>query len=182
MIECNVSVMALTVIETDRLLLRPWRRDDTEALHSLWTEPDVRRYLWDDVVIPFDTAEQLVEDHLLAQEQWKLGYWAIFRAGDSQLAGFCGFRRIEEGPEIELLYGLRSEHWGKGLATEASRAALGYLWQATSYQRVYARTDPPNSRSVEVMKRLGMRHDSTTATRIVYVLARPNGEPGSGTT
>jgi ribosomal-protein-alanine N-acetyltransferase len=89
------------------------------------------------------------------------------------IAGFCGFRFIDAGPEIELMYGLRGEYWGKGLATEASFAALDYLWRSTAFQRVYARTDPPNVRSVQVMLRLGMKHESTTPQMIVYVLQRP---------
>ena len=162
------------MIRTNRLLLRPWQMEDAVALHALWTEPEVRRYLWDDAVIPLALAEKLVQDHLVTQEKLMIGYWAICLAGQSELAGFCGFRPIDEGPEIELLYGLRAEHWRRGLATEASRAALDYLWKATSYRRVYARTDPPNARSVEVMKRLGMRFESATDAHIAYVLARPD--------
>jgi hypothetical protein len=58
------------------------------------------------------------------------------------------------------MYGLERACWGKGLATEASRAVLAWLWASTSYQRVFARTDPPNRKSIEVMQRLGMRLDS----------------------
>jgi RimJ/RimL family protein N-acetyltransferase len=50
---------------------------------------------------------------------------------------------------------------------------MDYLWRATGFDRVYARTDPPNERSVLVMERLGMRHESTTPSMITYVLTRP---------
>jgi ribosomal-protein-alanine N-acetyltransferase len=89
------------------------------------------------------------------------------------MVGFCGFRFIDDGPEIELMYGLQAEHWGKGLATESSLAALEYLWRSTGFQRVYARTDPPNQGSVRVMQRLGMIHESTSALTIAYILRRP---------
>ena len=88
------------------------------------------------------------------------------------MAGFCGFRPIDGGPEIELVYGMRGEHWGNGLATEACASALQYLWRSTDYQRVYARADPPNFRSIRVMLRLNMTHESTTASMITYVLRR----------
>jgi ribosomal-protein-alanine N-acetyltransferase len=71
------------------------------------------------------------------------------------------------------MYGLQPEHWRKGLATEACRSALQYLWRSTEYQRVYARTDPPNRQSVQVMVRLGMTYVSTTESIITYVLKRP---------
>jgi hypothetical protein len=70
------------------------------------------------------------------------------------------------------MYGLESAYWGKGLATEASRAALAWLWNSTGYSRVYARTDPPNEKSIAVMKRLGMRSDSSAPTLISYMLDR----------
>jgi RimJ/RimL family protein N-acetyltransferase len=170
--------MALPTIRTRRILLRPWTRDDVDALHELWTAPEVRRYLWDDVVITRQTAEQVVDSVLRTEELHGIGCWTLYMTpdvsgADTLIDGFCGFRLIDEGPEIELLYGLRGEHWGKGLTTEAGAAALEYLWRATAYQQVYARTDPPNIKSVSVMQRLGMTHHSTTPEMISYVLRRP---------
>jgi len=169
--------MTLRAMRTERILLRPWTRDDVDALHALWTAPDMRRYLWDDIVITRQTAEQLVESHLLAADKDGIGYWALHTSPaisvpEPPIAGFCGFRRINEGSGIELMYGLQVAHWGKGLATEACVAALEYLWQSTSYQQVYARTDPPNYRSIQVMLRLGMKRESATETMITYVLRR----------
>jgi ribosomal-protein-alanine N-acetyltransferase len=148
-----------------------------DALHALWTEPEVRRYLWDDVTISRDTAAKIVESHLSTMDRCGIGFWALHVPpveSAEPLAGFCGFRLIDDGPDIELMYGIRRLHWGKGLATEACGAALENLWRSTSFSTVYARTDPPNSRSVQVMQRLGMKHESTTASMVVYVLPRPH--------
>ena len=38
---------ALAVMRTERILLRPWTREDVDPLHALWTAPELRRYLWD---------------------------------------------------------------------------------------------------------------------------------------
>jgi [ribosomal protein S5]-alanine N-acetyltransferase len=170
--------MSLAVMRTGRILLRPWVRDDVDVLHALWTAPEVRRYLWDDVVITRETAAQVVESHLATCEAHGIGYWALhipppLSPAETPIAGFCGFRFIGDEPDIELMYGLRGEHWSKGLATEACIAALYYLWSGTSFPRVYARTDPPNTKSVRVMQRLGMTHVSSTGSMITYVLHRP---------
>jgi RimJ/RimL family protein N-acetyltransferase len=166
--------MSLTILRTEHILLRPWTRGDVDALHALWTLPEVRRYLWDDAVITRETAEQAVVSHLVTIEKRGIGYWALhIPPSASPIAGFCGFRFIDDGPDIELMYGLQPEHWGKGLATEASLAAVEYLWRSTEYERVYARTDPPNRKSVQVMQRLGMTQESTTESMIMYVLRRP---------
>jgi len=170
--------MSLPMIRTERMLLRPWMREDVDALHALWTAPEMRRYLWDDVVISRETAEQAVESHLATVDKNRIGYWALhipppISSAPAPIVGFCGFRHIEDGPDIELMYGLEAEFWGKGLATEACFAVLDYLWRSTSYQCVYARTDPPNRRSVGVMLRLGMTQESTTEAMMKYVLRRP---------
>jgi ribosomal-protein-alanine N-acetyltransferase len=135
------------------------------------------RCLWDDSAIARDTAAQLVESHLVTAEKHCIGYWALHipppTSPAAPVAGFCGFRFIDDDPEIELMYGLKPEYWGKGLATEACLSALEYLWCSTTFQQVYARTDPSNLNSVRVMLRLGMTHVSTTESMITYVLRRP---------
>ena len=171
--------MGLPVIRTQRLVLRPWTFKDIDGLHALWTSPEVRRYLWDDVVITRDVAERLVDSHIATSEHHGIGYWALHvlpvSLAESPVAGFCGFRFMDDGPEIELVYGLQAEHWRKGLATEACLAAIDYLWRSTGFQLVYARTDPPNQDSVRVMRRIGMAHESTAPSTITYVLRRPRG-------
>jgi ribosomal-protein-alanine N-acetyltransferase len=165
-------------MRTRRILLRPWTLEDVDALHALWMAPEVRRYLWDDIVITREAAEQVVIAHLATTDRKGIGCWALHipppaSAAGAPMDGICGFRLIDDGPEIELLYCLRGEHWGKGLATEACIAALEYLWRSTTYQQVYARTDPPNEKSVQVMLRLSMTHESTTASLNTYLLRRP---------
>jgi [ribosomal protein S5]-alanine N-acetyltransferase len=170
--------MPLPIMRSARILLRPWTLEDVDSLYALWTAPEVRRYLWDDTVITLDVVEQTVESHLLTASEYGVGYWALHipppeSAAGAPIAGFCGFRLMDNGPDIELMYGLRSDYWGKGLATEACLAAVEYLWCATGYQKVYARTDPSNNGSVRVMQRLGMTHESTTESTITYLLRRP---------
>jgi RimJ/RimL family protein N-acetyltransferase len=85
---------------------------------------------------------EVVESHFTTVVSHGIEYWVI-----RPMIGFCGFRFLEDSTEIELLYGLLPDRWGRGLATEASQAALDYLWHATAFKRVWARTDVPNARS-----------------------------------
>jgi RimJ/RimL family protein N-acetyltransferase len=143
----------------------------------MFTDPDVRRYLWDDLIVSRAQVAEAIEAHFASAEAFQLGYWMVSAGEGHPAAGFCGFRFQDSAnsskSEVELLYGFLPQYWGCGFATESSRAALDYLWQTTAYPRVWAHTDAPNSKSVGVMQRLGMRLHSATPLRISYVMERP---------
>ena len=102
------------------LILRPWSLDDIDALHQIWTNPQVRRYLWDDEMISRKRAAEAVEHGVAAANRNGVGLWCVLPKPASAPAGFCGFRYIDDAPDIELLYGLLPGSWGQGLATEAA--------------------------------------------------------------
>jgi len=144
------------LLQTPHLLLRPYSETDIEPLHQLWTNPMVRRYLWDDVVIPLERAAEVVRDSIEEWEIFGFGQWCVCDCRSGGRIGFCGFRRDEPGMPPELIYGLHPDWWGRGLATEAAQAALAFGFQQKNFSAVWAMADPPNSASVAVMERLGM--------------------------
>lgn len=150
-------------LETARLRLVPFAPEHVEPLHALWTDPDVRRYLWDDQVIPRTKAERIVDESLRTFREQDFGLWALFprAAADlemppDRLLGFCGFRPFEGTDQPELLYGILPEYWGKGLVTEACHAVIRHGFRRCGFRRIIAATDTPNQSSVRVMKRIGM--------------------------
>ena len=145
------------VLETERLRLVPFGVDDVDALHELWTDPAVRRYLWDDEVIPRSTAEEIVTASTRDFARSGYGFWSLWsRDGVGALMGFCGFRRFEETDTPELLYGILPAHWGRGYVTEAGHAVIRHGFERCGFTRILAATDTPNQSSVQVMQRLGM--------------------------
>jgi ribosomal-protein-alanine N-acetyltransferase len=72
---------------------------------------------------------ELVRAHFESVATRGIGYWALHPSDEEPLIGFCGFRGIEEIPDVEIVFGLTPACWGRGLATEAARAALDYLWE-----------------------------------------------------
>lgn len=144
-------------IETARLRMRPYVEADLDALHRLWTDPDVRRYLWDDVVIARDVAEEAMRASMASTAERGFGHWALARHGEEALIGFCGLKPMDDPGEVELMYGLLPAHWGAGLITEAAAAWLHAGFTALALPRIWGLTDTPNLRSQAVMRRLGMR-------------------------
>ncbi len=138
-----------------RLHLRPLEDGDVEAMHRLWTDADVRRFLWDDVVIPREQVAAIIAASADDFAQRGYGLWDVWLSSSGELVGFCGFRGSETG-EPELLYALAPAYWGCGLATEAAATALTYGFCQLGFPRVVAATDVPNRASVRVLERLGM--------------------------
>lgn len=69
--------MPLPQITTARLHFRPFTLADVDALHHLWTDPDVRRYLWDDKIISRETAEEVVRASLVSFQEHRFGFWTL---------------------------------------------------------------------------------------------------------
>lgn len=144
------------MLETTRLRLRPCGTGDVGALHALWTDPVVRRWLWDDLVIPRSQAEEVVAASEASFASHGYGQWVVSPRDAEALIGFCGLRSVEAGGDVELLYGLLPAHHGAGLATEASRAVLAHGFGRVGLPHILGRVDSPNTASLAVLERLGM--------------------------
>ena len=145
------------VLNTQRMRLRPISPDDVDALHALWTDPDVRRYLWDDRIIPRETVEEIVAQSLATFESDGYGFFALeMQDQTADLIGFCGHRRADVEGQIELLYGIHPTYWGEGLVAEAANEVLRFGFESCDFDRVIAATDTPNQQSVRVLQKLGM--------------------------
>ncbi len=145
------------ILTTKRLNLRPLTPGDAPFLHNFWTQPDVRRYLWDNEILSVERVAEIVTANTAFFKASNSGFFAIeLKEQPSELVGFCGHRRFEGGEGIELLYGILPKHSGVGLVTEAATEVLRHGFQSCDFERVIAVTDTPNQKSVNVMQRLGM--------------------------
>ena len=163
-------------IGTARLRLRPVTGEDIDVLHRLWTEPGVRKHLFDDETIARERAAGEVERSQEAFRSSCGGLWTVGLHGDSSLAGFCGYRFFHDPPELQLLYGLTTSLWGRGLATEAARAMIRYGFETCGLPRVVASADAPNIASLRVMEKAGLAFEKRVMIgaldAIYYALAR----------
>lgn len=144
-------------LRSARLLLSPCELADVPALHALWTDAQVRRWLWDDVVIPEAAARDVVRESLASFAERGFGQWALRDGEPGELFGAVGLRAFDEGREIELLYALHPSRWGAGLAAEAAAAVLDHAFRRLALPRIAARADAPNRASLRLLERLGMR-------------------------
>lgn len=170
------------MLDTPRVTLRPFVETDLDAVHDLWTQPGVRRFLWDGAIITREQARDVLTASTGHFRDRRFGLWGVYprrrggEGGDAEpLAGFAGCRPWATGAP-ELMYGLHRSWWGRGLATEACEAVLAYVFDTLGHPLVFAATDPPNLASVRVMERLGMTFDQRIEMHgldtVVYRLSR----------
>ena len=168
-------------ITTARLSLSPMTLDDLEAVHSLWTDPGVRRFLFDDQVIPIEQTESEISDSTGRFAVNGCGLWVARLRDDPTPIGFCGYRPFHDPPQLQLLYGFFPNSWCKGLATEAARAMIRFGFEKLGLDWIDASADTPNVASFRVMEKAGMSYDRRDEVNgldtISYRLLRANFKP-----
>jgi RimJ/RimL family protein N-acetyltransferase len=143
-------------LATARLRLCPCTTHDLDALFYLWTDPEVRRYLFDDRVISREEAETRLRRSLASFHTHGFGLWLAYRPEEAATVGFCGLSLTGDSPEVELRYGIAPSAWGQGLATEVARAVLRHGFVELGLTRIVAGADLPNVASLRVLEKLGM--------------------------
>ncbi len=148
----------MTVIRTDRLVLRPFEIADIPAYAAIRRQPGVTRYLPSHSDDPVQSDRRAASNVQAFVKLWLdpgYGPWAV--VADGQLIGHAGLRWIPEEGATEVLYLLAPSAHGKGYASEAGRAALDYGFKVLGLERIVAWAMPENTASIAVMKRIGMR-------------------------
>lgn len=141
---------------SERLQFRHWSPDDLDLALGLWGDPlvskfiDVRRMLSDREV------REMLERHLGFQKQHGVQYWPMFSRASGQHVGCCGLRPRDPSEGIyELGCQIRSTHWGRGFATEASWAAIRFAFEVLGAKSLFAGHHPRSSVSGHLLPKLG---------------------------
>jgi [ribosomal protein S5]-alanine N-acetyltransferase len=169
--------MQVPILETERLLIRPFHQEDLQAIHQILdvelemeTQPIEERETW--LRWSIMSYEELAKLY-----QPPYGDRAVILKESDLLIGACGLvsclmpfellpsyqGSAREPPsarftaEVGLYYALSPQHWGRGYATEAARALVDYCFTTLQLKRVVATTAYDNAGSIGVMERLGMR-------------------------
>jgi RimJ/RimL family protein N-acetyltransferase len=148
-------------LETDRLVLRRFTAADLDNLVELDSDPDVMRYITGGRPTPREQVRDEVLPAFLAYYERFAGYgfWAAVEKATGQFLGWFHLRPPEGAnpDEPELGYRLLRSAWGKGYATEGSRALIRKAFTELGARRVYAETMAVNRGSWRVMEKVGMR-------------------------
>ena len=143
-------------IETERLLIRPFETDDLDSIAQVYGDPEVMRHVSLGVLDREGTAK-LLEQYRRAQDERGYSSWAVVERESGDVVGDVGFGRYAPTGEPELGYTLARDVWGRGYAFEAASACVAAAFAHLPHDRLVAKIEPENARSLRLAERLGMR-------------------------
>ena len=150
------------MIETERLILRPWREEDRDDLARMCADPNVMV----DYPKPQTREESDARFDRYRETFAKRGFcrWAVARRSDGKFLGYTGINSTFSpdhplAPDVEIGWRLIREAWGFGYASEAALASLRDGFARCKLDKVYSFTTRENLRSLAVMRRIGLNRD-----------------------
>ena len=148
---------ACPTIETENLVLRPFKDEDVDDYFGVLDSPEVRRWLHLSESLDRSDAWQQMAWFL---GQWELrgtGHWALEEKNSGKFVGRAGLHRPErhDWPGVEVGWALHPDFWGYGYATETGAAAVSYGFEQLGLDKLFSCILAENNRSQAVAKRLG---------------------------
>lgn len=149
-------------IETARLLINPLQVSDAPGIFAGRTNPTTNAFLpWKPKMV--EEVEEHIRKALLippnTPESWHLLGTRLKESGE--LIGDIGIHFMgPQNQQAEIGYMVLEGHQGKGYATEVVQAVLGFLFSTYKKHRITAAVDPANSKSVQLLQKVGMRQEA----------------------
>jgi RimJ/RimL family protein N-acetyltransferase len=150
----------LTVLETDRLVLRRLTAEDAAFILGLLNEPSWLRFIGDRGVRTVDDARNyILQGPVHSYERLGFGMYMTELKGSKTPIGICGLVRREALDAADIGYALLPQFWGKGYAYEAASAVMAYAREVLGLGRILAVTAPDNQASIRLLEKLGLRFE-----------------------
>jgi RimJ/RimL family protein N-acetyltransferase len=150
------------ICETERLRLRAWHESDRDLFAEINRDPKVMEFFAHRRSRA--EADALFDRNNRDIRETGFGFFALALRDNDAPLGFCGLARTDLEPHlpdgtIEIGWRLAVPHWGQGYVTEAALALLEHGFAERKLDEIVSFAVPANTRSIAVMRRIGMRPD-----------------------
>lgn len=148
--------------DTARLSIRPLRLEDAEFILELLNDPGFLQFIGDRGVRSIDDARRYIETGPMASyARHGFGLWRVARRQDAVPIGMCGLLKRDTLADVDIGFAYLAQHSGQGYGYEAARATLDFGRGSLGLTRIVAIVKPDNERSTALLRKLGMRRESS---------------------
>ena len=148
-------------LRTERLSLTDLVDSDFAAMHLMDSDENVMRYIGGAQTRSFDDYYAFITQRLSLWIGEHFHMWAMRLHGSEHFHGWAMIKPIRDTPHVEVGYRMLPSSWGKGYATEATRAVLAYGFNVATFDELTAVTHPDNAASQHVLTKCGLTRDGT---------------------
>ncbi len=151
------------ILETDRLILRPFRVDDAGAMFANWAnDPEVTRYLTWPPHSSVDVSRDVLRGWISQYDRLDYYSWAIvLRSLGQPIGSIAVVKHDDDLAMVQMGYCIGRQWWRQGLTSEALQRLVRFFFDAVGVNRLEATHDPRNSHSGQVMRKSGLRYEGT---------------------
>lgn len=145
------------LLQTERLIIRPFKAEDIGEFYSLVSKPEVMRYIHQGE--PLDLGQAALDLFEYRMSYATLGYsrYALELKSNRNFIGLCGF--LESGKDIDLGWRVLPKYWGQGYATEAAKTIVAYGFEELRFKKLISIAYLANKPSIRIMQKIGMEFD-----------------------
>jgi RimJ/RimL family protein N-acetyltransferase len=151
----------MTILETERLLMRRLVPADLDDLYALYRDPDIRRYFPEGTLTLEETREELAWFQNGHPDHPELGLWATIHRETGAFVGRCGLLpwMIDGVAEVEIAYLIAKPYQRQGLGAEAARALVRHGFETLELRRLIALIDSAHEASIRTALGAGLRFE-----------------------
>lgn len=148
----------MMIAESQRLEICEFTTDNVNDLFGVCSDAEIMKYVGDSTPLTFEQTQKWIEVSMNNYATHGYGNFAVFYKPTHEFIGYCGLVKSAHLNDIELIYAFKKMFWGKGIATEACAAIIGFAFSKTGLQQIYASIDPENLASKKILEKTGFTY------------------------
>lgn len=150
----------MTVVETNRLVLRQVTDADAGFILDLLNQPSFLRFIGDKGVRNTDDAKRYIQTGPLASyERFGFGLYLVELKETSVPIGMCGLLKRDTLPEVDVGFAFLPDYWSQGYAFESTSAVMTYGREVLGLRRILAITSLDNNASIRLLEKVGLKFE-----------------------
>lgn len=150
----------MTVLETERLVLRRLSTDAAEFILELLNQPSFLRYIGDKGVRNTEDAVRYIQNGPVASyERFGFGLYLVELKETGVAIGMCGLLKRDSLPDVDVGFAFLPDYWSQGYAFESAAAVMTYGREVLGLRRIVAITSLDNDASIRLLEKIGLRFE-----------------------